>query len=301
MVRSRHRETSSFDLNYKAIQGNLILKNYQPDGDSVRFKADDPEDFVDLYRYHRLPPDKRDKPVQLRLEAIDAPETHYGIYAQPKGDSARDFFLKTVGFTGIHYADDGKTVTESSPDALPATILTKAFDPHGRPISYLFVGRASEELQDMEAVSADTKVIDKTINISLLREGLAYPLLYTSAPLLHRQHIRELAKNVRTEDRGIWPLDSSSMFKLENYSSITSPNGSLIFPKLFRRAIDFFKAVDKGFTGDIIHWLIEMDEKENDHVLVDERYELRLSDILEQYNRKVVLKMDLLELVFIER
>jgi hypothetical protein len=46
--------------------------------------------------------------------------------------------------------------------------------------------------------------------------------------------------------------------------------------------------------------LIQMDEKENDHVLVDEHYELR-SDILEQYNNRVVLKTDLLELVFIER
>jgi hypothetical protein len=54
-------------------------------------------------------------------------------------------------------------------------------------------------------------------------------------------------------------------------------------------------------VGDIGEWLIQHDKDENDHVLVDEKYELRLSDIIEQYNNNVTLKTDILELVFIER
>ncbi len=129
-----------------------------------------------------------------------------------------------------------------------------------------------------------------------------YPLLYTSTPLLHRQHIREIARAVRDGDKkGVWENDSSSMFKLEDYSSIIPPNGVLIFPKMFRRSIDYLKAINQGFIGDIGDWLIQHDKDENDHVLVDEKYELRLSDIIEQYNNNVTLKTDILELVFIER
>jgi hypothetical protein len=82
-----------------------------------------------------------------------------------------------------------------------------------------------------------------------------YPLLYTSTPLLHRQHIREIARAVRDDDKkGVWENDSSSMFKLEDYSSIIPPNGVLIFPKMFRRSIDYLKAINQGFIGDIGDW-----------------------------------------------
>jgi hypothetical protein len=288
----------------KVYQVYLLLKGYQPDGDSIRFMADDRLDYEDLYRYHRLPPDKRADPVQLRLDAIDAPETHYGIHAQPLGNEARDTFLtRLLGFTNIEYSTDGKTVKSCSPETMKATILTRAFDPHGRPISYLYVKQASKDLENKgQVIAVNIQTLDKSINMNLLKEGIVYPLLYTSTPLLHRQHVRDIAKGVRnTNKEGVWKVDSSSMFKLEDYSSITPPIGALIFPKLFRRSIDYLEAVSKGFIGDLGDWLIQNDKTENDHVLIDEKYELRLSVIIEQYNSKVVLKADILELGFIER
>lgn len=186
---------------------------------------------------------------------------------------------------------------------MEATILTRAFDPHGRPILYLYVKKAAEDLRNKgQVLAVDIKTLDNSVNMSLLKVGIVYPLLYTSTPLLHRQHIREIARAVRDGDKkGVWEKDSSSMFKLEDYSSITPPNGVLIFPKMFRRSIDYLKAVNQGFIGDIGDWLIQHDKDENDQVLVDEKYELRLTDIIEQYNNNVTLKTDILELVFIER
>jgi hypothetical protein len=52
----------------KVYQVYLLLKGYQPDGDSIRFMADDRLDYEDLYRYHRLPPDKRADPVQSMIQ-----------------------------------------------------------------------------------------------------------------------------------------------------------------------------------------------------------------------------------------
>jgi hypothetical protein len=59
---------SSVDLHHNAIHGNLLLKGYEPDGDSVRFQTDDLSLFKDVYRGHLLEPNRRDKVVQLGLK-----------------------------------------------------------------------------------------------------------------------------------------------------------------------------------------------------------------------------------------
>ena len=73
---------------FRVIRGTFLIKGFQPDGDSVRFEALDPKRFVGLYR------DFKDQGKigsrQVRMEGIDAPETHYAAHAQPKGDMARD-------------------------------------------------------------------------------------------------------------------------------------------------------------------------------------------------------------------
>jgi hypothetical protein len=41
---------TSFDLYYKAIQGDIMLAGSEPDGDTVRFKPDNMDLFDDIYR-----------------------------------------------------------------------------------------------------------------------------------------------------------------------------------------------------------------------------------------------------------
>jgi endonuclease YncB( thermonuclease family) len=74
---------------YLLIPGSFVIVGYEPDGDSIRFIADDPSDYQFLHRHYRIKPSPRDGSVQLRLEGVDATELHYGSAAQPLGAQAR--------------------------------------------------------------------------------------------------------------------------------------------------------------------------------------------------------------------
>ncbi|HJT04710.1 MAG TPA: hypothetical protein VJ757_13960, partial [Pseudonocardiaceae bacterium] len=63
---------------FLCIQGELVIAGYEPDGDSVRFIADDSAHYAALKRADRLRPSPRDRSVQLRFDGVDAPELHYG-------------------------------------------------------------------------------------------------------------------------------------------------------------------------------------------------------------------------------
>lgn len=288
------------DNHYKAISGKLLVIGYEPDGDSIRFKADDLADFDSIYRSYKLKP-SRDESVQLRLDGIDAPELHYGGHGQPRGETARDYLLNNVlGFSGIKF--NKLKVSASNPPEMDATILTSMIDPHGRPISYLLVGTKAQGFSSGEIMEVDVDTLEQTVNIQLLKKGEAYPLLYTSTPLLNREYIRELAVKSQDSRSGIWTYDHTTSFELYDYESIEPPNGLLIFPKIFRRAIDYLRDYHNGvFRGSLIEWMRWKGEQEDDMVLIDERFEVHLSDLLEQHNYSVTLKTGLLDVTFVER
>lgn len=64
------------------IRGQLIPLGRQPDGDSIRFRADRLELFLECESGRPIRPDATGA-VQLRLEGIDAPEAHYAGHSQP--------------------------------------------------------------------------------------------------------------------------------------------------------------------------------------------------------------------------
>jgi endonuclease YncB( thermonuclease family) len=82
-----------FHPHYPVIRGTFIIAGYEPDGDSVRFNADDPTLYKHLHRNYRIKPSPKDGSVQLRFEGVDATELHYGAAAQPLGADARDALL----------------------------------------------------------------------------------------------------------------------------------------------------------------------------------------------------------------
>lgn len=290
---------TSFDLYYKAIQGDIMLVGSEPDGDTVRFKPDNIDLFDDIYRGHLVRPSNRDGSIRLRLEAIDAPETHYGKYGQKLGVESRDVFLNLLGYTEVKYKKD--EVLSCIPPTIRATILTKLVIPDGRVASYMLVGSHVNDYSDGTDVLVDTNVLDATINIELIKKATVYPLLYTSTPLVHRRFIRNLAKNVKQTNLGIWPEDESHDFELEEFSSITPPDGVLIYPKLFRRSIDFLRTRTSELDN-LPDWIREHHGgSENDLVLIDESFDVNLSELLAQVNDNVSLQVDILQMTFHEK
>ncbi len=82
---------------FKVIQGKFHVKGYQPDGDSIRFAADNPAHW-DTFPWKSANKKKAAK-KQLRIEAIDALETHYEDYHQPRpfALAALERLLKLLG------------------------------------------------------------------------------------------------------------------------------------------------------------------------------------------------------------
>lgn len=285
---------------YLAISGNFVIVGKEPDGDSVRFIADDPDLYEELYRSDRIKL-SRDGSVQLRFEGIDAPEVHYGSDAQILGDTARDRLLDLMGFSNVEFSGD--RVKSAEPDAVSGVILTKAADANGRPVSYVLLADDAQSLNGKDEIKVNQNLLEKTLNFALLNQGLAYYTVYTSTPLSHRKLLRQVAAKARAENLGVWAEDATSEFELVDRDSVVAPKGKLILPKLFRRSIDYLKAVDKGFVGNLKDWLLDTrgSRNENDRVLIRDAVEVKLSDLLEQRNRRVVFQEDLLNITFVEK
>jgi endonuclease YncB( thermonuclease family) len=285
---------------YQVIQGHFVIVGKEPDGDSVRFIADNPKLYRTLKRSFRIKPSNVDKSVQLRFEGIDAPELHYGAAVQPLGKEARDQLLDWMGFTNIEFT--GNKVTASDPEQIPGAILSVAAEANGRPVSYVLLD--AKKLDDGQWVKVDDALLKQTLNFRLLEAGLAYYTVYTSAPLSHREFLRQVASKARDKKLGVWGEDRTSEFVLIDQKSISPPDGQLILPKLFRRCTDYLKAVEKGFRGNLGDWLISTEgssRMENDRVVVMDAMELKLSDLLEQRNSRIAFQADLLDIVFVEK
>jgi endonuclease YncB( thermonuclease family) len=287
-----------------AIHGNLVIVGYAPDGDSIRFIADDPGLFEQIKRGYKVRPSQRDGSVQLRLEAIDAPETHYGKDAQPLGPEGRDSLLSWIGFTGVKFEGDGGEVAAARPHNVPAVVLTKGSDPHGRPISYVLVHETDVPANGRWGV-VGAATLDKTLNARALAEGSAYPTFYTSTPARHVAHLRTFAAKARADRLGVWAADHTGGFRLTDQSSI-GPDGQLILPKLFRRATDYLKDVAGGqFAGNLADWLEKNahtpTRQENDIVVLPGGIEAPLSTLLEQQNATIVFRPDPLDIRFVEK
>ena len=287
---------------YLVLKGKFVIVGKQPDGDSVRFIADEPDLFSELQRNYRLKP-ARDRSVQLRFEGIDAPEVHYGRDGQPLGETARDQLLSWMGFGKIKFS--GNQVKSADPDAIAGTILTKAADANGRPIAYVLLEKASKQLKNGEWQRIDAELLEQTLNFRLLTSGAAYYTVYTSTPAAHRQQLRTAAQIAQNENLGIWAEDTTAEFALTDTEAITAPNGQLILPKLFRRSIDYLKARADGFRGNLKDWLISVSQRasrsENDLVVIDDSIEVPLSDLVQQRNSRVSFQADLLDITFVEK
>lgn len=290
---------------YKAIPGQFVIVGKEPDGDSTRFIADDLSLFDELHRAFRIKPSRADNSVQLRFEAVDTPETHYGNLAQPLGDAARDAMLTRLGFTSVSFGgSNGQLVTASTPASVRGFILTKGVDANGRPISYVLTEKDAAGIQAGEWNYVGSKTLRKTVNWFLLEKGHAYYTVYTSTPKTHRDILRPAAKAARQQKLGVWSTDDTPDFVLTDQNSI-GPNGNLILPKLFRRCSDYLKAVAKGFDGELTDWLranASGARSENDLVLLDgSNGPVPFSTLISQRNNHISLEVDTLNMTFVEK
>ncbi len=293
---------------YRRIDGHVLLAGSAPDGDSIRFLPRDASALGELRRARLLRTSPVNGSVQLRLEGIDAPELHYVSEAQPRGALARDALLAWLGVGRVTYAADGVTIAHADPAGVPVTILADAVDPNGRVIAYLqradtMLGASRKSAALPKRKRVDAEALAATANVALLAAGHVYLLMYTSLPLLHRHVLRDVARGARAKKLGVHSADATERGFAVRGERALSPTGALIFPKLFRRVVDFRRALVQGFHGSFGAWLAghgSHGAPSPDRVNVKHAANILFASLVKERAGRVSLTTDPTNLIFVE-
>jgi endonuclease YncB( thermonuclease family) len=237
------------------IKGHYRIQNSEPDGDSLHFHPTNPDAFTHLHLAARV---SGQGATQLRLEAIDALETHYSprvaggfLQHQPLGlaHAAAEHLLEHLGFTDVQR--DGERVTSSAPEQTEGYILTRFADKYGRAVSFAYAGGSDHD--DLDSVFVDAELLGQSVNHQLLAAGLVYPTYYSKLFPDLRNALTAAASQARSDRSGVWADDATT-----SGATITSlealDDQLVLLPKLFRRLIDYLAlgagsvALD-GFLG----------------------------------------------------
>jgi len=220
---------------YKIIKGIFHVKGYSPDGDSIRFAALNRAHW----NYFKWSSQRKKKQTrkQLRLEAIDALETHYQGYHQP-GSFALAALEEMLGLLGVGNILYSLSVTKivKADDGVPGFIASAQLDNFQRPVSFAFPGNAT--LVDGAELDSHDLPLKESINYQLAAKGLVYPTFYTGLDRELINDFRRVVRSARRRSRGLWAIDRTEGFTMWDTSTIQQD--VIIMPKLFRRFVSFF-------------------------------------------------------------
>ena len=240
------------------LAGTYRILATEPDGDSIRFYADDADQWKLVPGQHAVQTNAGGG-AQLRLDGIDALETHYTARGsvplhQPLelAHKAADELLRWLGFRGVQR--DGERVTAATPDELPGFLLTRGADLYGRCVA--LIGRGDPPGASGMQVNVNLGLLRRTANHRLVATGLAYPTFYLKLFPDLRRELAKQAQNARPS-KGVWALDRSQKgVEVESLATLT--DDAVILPKLFRRLVDYLALNDDdpslaGFKAYLAH------------------------------------------------
>ena len=217
------------------IKGTFHVKGYSPDGDSIRFRARNPDNWKKLSgpaaelnaRGH----------AQLRVEGVDALETHYQGYHQPMklARAACRYLLSYLGIDEVVW-DESQSRVIKAQDETEGYILARSTEANRRPVVFVFAGGI--EHRDGSEVILDESILKRSLNYGLIARGLAYPTYYNGLFSDLRLPLTRAMAHARSEGRGIWPFDLTTKgFSVPGLEPLTE--NVVILPKLFRRLVDY--------------------------------------------------------------
>ena len=220
------------------VAGRYTLLNTAPDGDSLRFIPDHPKQLQieePGLRQHT------DGGITLRLEGIDALETHYlarggiGVLRQCPlwADRSAQSLLNFLGFNHVHRRSDERVI-HCTPTATHGAIALHRQDRFGRAVCFAFRGQF--HLPRTAQLKLSVEIIKSSANYYQLQQGMAYPTFYQDNSEVMIDTLRDCARRAQQRARGFWPHDSTHHgFVLHDLQALTH---AVILPKLYRRLVD---------------------------------------------------------------
>ena len=221
------------------LAGTFRIVGSEPDGDSIRFYPDDSSQWSLVGGPHRVRTNAGGG-AQLRLDAIDALETHYApqggarVHQPPVlAHRAAAELLRWLGFRDVQR--DVERVVSAEPAELPGFLLTRTADLYGRCVA--LIGRGDPPAPSATQVRVNVAMLRRTANFRLISTGLAYPTYYLNLfPDLRRGLTAEVER--ARPDRGVWAQDRTQTgFTVAALDTLT--DDVVILPKLFRRLVDY--------------------------------------------------------------
>jgi retron-type reverse transcriptase len=225
-----------------------------PDGDSVRFLADNLTLWKKLHgKPVQLGTGQSTKnTAQLRFEGIDAIEK---AATKPLATQAKDNMLKLIGFE-----------KNTTPEPAGYILARMTDDTSGRPICFAFAGTTN--LADGKDVFLDEPMLRKSVNFLQAKEGFAYPLYYNTLFASLRKEFDTAIAHAREHKLGYWPHDKTQTgVNVMDHADLASIPP--IWPKLWRRLDEYLKNHDS--LAGFIDFLEELDERVDILSIMEER------------------------------
>ena len=242
---------------YTLLRGQFVIRyddiprqGPEPDGDTVKFMPDTPGLVEMLPRRSGSPPALNARGISVRLEAIDALETHFEETHQELSgaNAARAALLDGLGFTNIKYYDDLPNKVESVDQSrLPGYVLSNGIDANGRIIGFVYSG--VPPTADGASVFLDNAGVDGSENAKLLASGLVYPAFYATLPASLREHLADSSRRARAAKAGIWARSTADPNGKATIVDLAALEELAVWPKLFRRIVPYLAAGNMTFDG----------------------------------------------------
>jgi endonuclease YncB( thermonuclease family) len=227
------------------LAGTFRILNTEPDGDSIRFYPDDPAQWESVPGPNPVRTNAGGG-AQVRLDGIDALETHYspqgaGPLHQPLdlAHQARDELVRWLGFRGVQR--EGETVVAATPEQLAGYLLTGGADVYGRCVA--LVGRGKAPAPSGTQAMVRVAHLRRTANHGLVAAGLAYPTFYLKLFPDLRAELAKQARQALEAKKGLWPGDRDQKgVDVKGLATLT--DDAIVLPKLFRRLVDYLELND---------------------------------------------------------